>query len=56
MPLRAARASELLDMYVGGTERNVAALFRTARAEGALLLLDEADGLLQDRGRAVRSW
>lgn len=55
-PLRAARASELLDCWVGGTERNIAALFRSAFEEKALLFLDEADSFLQDRGRAKHSW
>ena len=55
-PLRAARASDLLDCWVGGTERNIAALFRSAFAEKALLFLDEADSFLQERGRAKHSW
>jgi SpoVK/Ycf46/Vps4 family AAA+-type ATPase len=41
---------------VGGTERNIAALFRSAAAEKALLFLDEADSFLQERGRAKHSW
>lgn len=56
IPVRAARASDLLDCYVGGTERNIAQLFTAARDEGALVFLDEADSFLQDRARAVRSW
>jgi len=56
VPLRAARASDLLDCYVGETEKNIAKLFSDARDEGALLFLDEADSFLQDRTRAVRSW
>ena len=56
VPMRAARASDLLGCYVGETEKNIAALFATARDEGALLFLDEADSFLQDRVNAVRSW
>ena len=56
VPLRAARASDLLNCYVGETEKNIAKLFTTARDEGALLFLDEADSFLQERARAVRSW
>lgn len=51
-----ARASDLLDMWVGSTEKAIAALFRRAREERAFLIIDEADGLLADRREAVRSW
>lgn len=50
------RGSELFGMYVGQTEKNIAAMFRQARDERALLFLDEADSFLQDRGRAQRSF
>jgi transitional endoplasmic reticulum ATPase len=49
------RGSDLLGMWVGGTEANIAAAFRRASDEGALLLVDEADSFLQEPGRAVRS-
>jgi AAA+ superfamily predicted ATPase len=55
-PMRAARASDLLDCFLGGTEKNIADLFAAARDERALLFLDEADSFLQDRTRAMRSW
>lgn len=48
--------SDLLDMYLGGTEQNIKQAFAEARAERAILFLDEADGLLQARERASRSW
>ncbi len=50
------RTSDLLSMYVGETERNIAAAFRKAREEGAFLIFDEADSLLHDRQNAQRSW
>jgi SpoVK/Ycf46/Vps4 family AAA+-type ATPase len=50
------RASDLMSKWVGGTEKNIAAAFEEARQDGALLVFDEADSLLQDRERAVRSW
>jgi SpoVK/Ycf46/Vps4 family AAA+-type ATPase len=56
LPLHAKRASDLLSMYVGGTEKNIARAFRDAREEGALLLIDEADSFLQDRRGARHSW
>lgn len=56
VPLHVTRGSDLLSMWLGGTEANIAAAFRRAAAEGALLFVDEADSFLQDRSRAVRSW
>ena len=50
------RASDLLDMYVGGTEARIAAAFREARDEGAVLIMDEVDSFLQGREGAQRSW
>ena len=55
-PLLVKRASDLLSMYVGGTEKLLAAMFEEARTEGAVLLLDEADSFLQERGKAKQSW
>ncbi len=56
VPLVARRASELLGMYVGQTEKNLAAMFREARDRDAFLLLDEADTFLRDRAGARASW
>lgn len=50
------RASDLLSMFVGGTEKRIAAAFAEAVDRRAMLILDEADSLLQDRRSAVRSW
>ncbi|MDE0050463.1 MAG: AAA family ATPase [Rhodospirillales bacterium] len=50
------RASDLMSMWVGGTERNIAAAFAEARDTGAFLIFDEADSLLADRRGAERSW
>ncbi|WP_161984362.1 AAA family ATPase [Mariprofundus erugo] len=55
-PLLAKKASDILSMWVGGTEENIAKMFRQASKEGAVLLLDEADSLLRDRRGANRSW
>lgn len=55
-PLIIKRVSDLMSMYVGGTEKNIAAAFREAETEGALLLIDEVDGFLADRRKAQRSW
>ena len=50
------RASDLMSMWVGQTERFIAEAFAEARAEGSILVFDEADSLLADRRGAVRSW
>jgi AAA+ superfamily predicted ATPase len=55
-PLAVKRASDLLSMWVGGTEANIATAFAEARNNGAVLLFDEADSLLLDRADAQRSW
>ncbi|CAG1000163.1 Proteasome-associated ATPase [Burkholderiales bacterium] len=55
-PLLVRRASDLLSKWVGENEHNIAAMFAAAREEKAVLLLDEADSFLQERGNAQRSW
>lgn len=55
-PLIIRRASDLMSKYVGETEQNMAAMFRDAESEGAVLLLDEADSFLQDRRGAQRHY
>jgi SpoVK/Ycf46/Vps4 family AAA+-type ATPase len=48
--------SDLLSMWLGGTEENIKSAFAEAEAEHAILFLDEIDGLVQSRINAVRSW
>lgn len=55
-PLLVKRASDLLSKWVGGSEKNIAAMFREAEAENAVLVLDEADSLLADRRDASHGW
>ena len=55
-PLLIKQASDLMSKYVGETEQNMAAMFREAEAEKAVLLLDEADSFLQDRRGAQRTY
>ncbi len=50
------RASDLLDPYVGMTEKMLKGMFEQAIEEEAVLLLDEADSFLQDRSRARQTW
>lgn len=55
-PLIIKQASDLMSKYVGETEQNMAAMFKEAEAEQAILLLDEADSFLQDRRGAQRTY
>lgn len=55
-PILIKRPSDLLDKYVGESEKNIAAMFSEARRQGAVLVLDEADSFLSDRRDAQRSW
>jgi SpoVK/Ycf46/Vps4 family AAA+-type ATPase len=55
-PLIIKQASDLMSKYVGETEQNMAAMFKEAEAEKAILLLDEADSFLQDRRGAQRTY
>lgn len=56
MPLLLRQGSDLLNPYVGGTERNIAQAFEQAKADNALLVLDEVDTFLFSRDGAERSW
>jgi SpoVK/Ycf46/Vps4 family AAA+-type ATPase len=56
MEVRLQRASDLLNMFVGGTEANIARAFARARTAGEFLVFDEADSFLNDRRGAQRSW
>lgn len=55
-PLLVRRVSDIVSMWVGETEKNIAAAFREADQDGNFLLFDEADSFLRDRRGAVRSW
>ncbi|HEY9279248.1 MAG TPA: ATP-binding protein [Eoetvoesiella sp.] len=55
-PLLVKRGSDLISMWVGGTEKNIARAFKDAASEDAVLLIDEVDSFLQDRRGAQRSW
>ena len=55
-PLVVKRASDLLSKWLGESEQNIAAMFKEARDERAILLLDEADSFLRDRQGMSKSW
>ena len=50
------KGSDILGMYVGESEKNIARVFRQAEAEKAILFFDEIDGLLQSRENAHARW
>lgn len=56
IPLLAKHASDIIDCYVGNTEKNIARMFEQAKDENALLLLDEADSFLQNRNHSQHNW
>jgi SpoVK/Ycf46/Vps4 family AAA+-type ATPase len=56
LPLLVRRASDILSPYVGETEQQIALMFKQAKLDGALLLLDEADSFLTERKSAKNSW
>ena len=49
---RDLRVTEVLYHRLGALERAIAASFREAREQGAVLIVDEADSIAQDRGSA----
>ena len=55
-PVIIKKGSDLLSMFVGGTEKNIALAFKEAKDKKAVLVFDEVDSFLQDRGMAARSW
>jgi SpoVK/Ycf46/Vps4 family AAA+-type ATPase len=55
-PLLVKRAADIMDKYVGETEKNIRRVFDEAKTTNSVLLLDEVDGLLPDRTTADRHW
>jgi SpoVK/Ycf46/Vps4 family AAA+-type ATPase len=53
--LMVVQYAELESMWMGETSKNVAAIFRTAREERAVLLFDEADAIAARRSTSVDS-
>ena len=50
------RASDLLNCYVGNTEKLIASAFYQAEKDGAVLVIDEADSFLYSRDKIQHSW
>lgn len=56
MPIIKRRASDLIDKWVGATEKNIREAFKEAKEKKAVLLFDEADSFLFDRKYAQRDF
>lgn len=56
LPLLLKHGSDLLGMYVGETEKNIAAAFQQAKENNMMLVLDEVDSFLFPRGGSDKSW
>jgi transitional endoplasmic reticulum ATPase len=50
------KGSDFLSKWVGESEKQVAAVFAEAAADGRFLIIDEAESLFWSRGDASRSW
>ena len=50
------RASDILDMYVGQSEKNINRMFAEAEHSDAVLIIDEIDSLLFSRDMAKAPW
>ena len=55
-PLQVERGSDLLSPFMGMTEKAIARTFEKAVRDEAVLMIDEVDSFLQDRGKARHSW
>jgi transitional endoplasmic reticulum ATPase len=55
-PLLKKRASDILNMWVGSTEKNIRNAFRQAEESKSILLFDEVDSLLRPRESAHNGW
>jgi len=55
-PLIKVQLSEVVNKYIGETEKAIFKVFRQAEAQGAILLIDEIDSLLSSRERAHHTW
>ncbi|NCC58166.1 MAG: AAA family ATPase, partial [Synergistales bacterium] len=50
------QASDILDPYLGISERNIAEAFQEAKDNQGILVIDEVDTFLSSRNNARRSW
>lgn len=56
MRYKIVKASDLLDAFLGETEKKIANMFSEAAENNKFIILDEADSFFQNRSGAHRSW
>ncbi|MBS3799095.1 ATP-binding protein [Pseudoalteromonas sp. BDTF-M6] len=56
LELITVRCSDILDKYVGGSEQNIAKIFKQATEQQAIIFIDEVDSLLADRSGASQNF
>ncbi len=56
MPVIKKRASDLMDRFVGATERNIKEAFEEAKEKNAILIFDEADSFLFNRKNSKQEY
>ena len=56
IPVIKKKASDLESCWVGETEKNIAAAFREAERDKAMLIIDEGDHFISDRSKHRASW
>lgn len=56
MPVIKKRASDLMERWVGSTERNIKEAFEEAREKNAILIFDEADSFLFNRKNSKQEY
>jgi DNA replication protein DnaC len=56
IPVMIKNAADILDMYIGESEKNISKIFAEAKEKKAILLIDEADTFLSDRKNARHNW
>ena len=55
-PILVADYADILNCYIGNTQKNIARIFREARARKAVLFWDEADAMFYNRELARHTW
>lgn len=56
LPIIRKKYSDLLDCYVGNSEKLISQAFAQAKAQKGILLIDEAEAFLQNRSMAHARW
>ena len=55
-PLHVHKMSDFLDKYIGESEKNISKSFKDAEEKGAIILIDEIEGVTGNRKNLSKSW